>query len=153
VKTIKQHESFMLLALKQAVIAGQENEVPIGAVITRDDEVIAIGHNKREASQNALMHAEIDAINEACKKLKSWRLSGCTIYVTLEPCPMCAGAIINSRIDTVVFGAADLKAGACGSVIDLFACPFNHRPTVVKNILNTQCINILKEFFSKLRIK
>ena len=145
------HENFMRLALEQASLAADEGEVPIGAVIVRDGAVIAVGKNRRETGKNALLHAEIKAISAACKALSSWRLTGCDLYVTLEPCPMCAGAIINSRIHTVVYGASDRKAGACGSVINLFSCPFNHTPNVIRGVLETECSAALKEFFVKLR--
>jgi tRNA(adenine34) deaminase len=110
-----------------------------------------VGRNKREGSHNALLHAEIDAIDGACGALRTWRLSDCTLYVTLEPCPMCAGSIINARIKTLVYGAADPKAGACGSVINLFDCPFNHRPQIVSGVLEEDCSALLKGFFEKLR--
>jgi tRNA(adenine34) deaminase len=145
------NENNMRIALEQARIAFDYGEVPIGAVIMRDGEVISVGRNKREGCQSALLHAEIDAIDGACRKLKTWCLSGCGLYVTLEPCPMCAGAIINARIKTVVIGASDPKAGACGSVIDLFACPFNHRPEVVSGVLESECSALLTDFFKGLR--
>jgi tRNA(adenine34) deaminase len=149
--TAEYDENKMRLALAQARLAGCSGEVPVGAIVVRNGEVISTGYNKREAEQNALMHAEIEAINGACRVLSTWRLSDCTLYVTLEPCPMCAGAIINSRIKTVVIGANDAKAGACGSVIDLFACPFNHRPNVISGVLEGECASLLKDFFEKLR--
>jgi tRNA(adenine34) deaminase len=143
--------SMMRLALEQARLASSEKEVPIGAVICRDSEVIAVGHNRREGARNALLHAEVEAIYEACRTLGGWRLEGCELFVTLEPCPMCAGAIINSRIGAVIYGAKDPKAGACGSVLDLFGFPFNHKPTVVSGILEDDCAVLLKSFFSSLR--
>mgnify|MGYP006355879533 CR=1 FL=1 len=115
--------------------------------------VSAKGRNMREEKQNALSHAEIEAINCACKKLGSWRLDGCEMYVTLEPCPMCAGAIINSRIKNVYFGASDYKNGACGSVINLFELDFNHKPNFESGILETECSEILTRFFKNLREK
>jgi tRNA(adenine34) deaminase len=145
------YEKNMGMALEQARLAGLSGEVPVGAVVVRSGEIISTGYNKREGSQNALMHAEIEAISGACRALHTWRLSDCALFVTLEPCPMCAGAIINSRIKTVVIGAKDAKAGACGSVINLFACPFNHRPEVVSGILEGECASLLKDFFGKLR--
>ncbi len=147
------YKTMMSLAVNQANIALSENEVPIGAVISRGSEVISVGHNQREGAKNALLHAEIEAINEACHALGGWRLEGCELFVTLEPCPMCAGAIINSRIATVIYGASDPKAGACGSVIDLFGFPFNHKPAVVKGVLEEDCARLLKNFFAGLRSK
>ena len=144
-------EKFMLEALKEAKKAELENEVPVGAVIVFENKVIAVGKNQREISKNALSHAEIEAINNACKFLQSWRLLGCTLYVTLEPCPMCAGAIINSRISRLVYGAKDKKAGSCGSVINLFDLPFNHKPEITSGVLEKECSDILTEFFKKLR--
>jgi tRNA(adenine34) deaminase len=144
-------ESMMRLAIAQANVASREREVPIGAVVCRDSEIISFGHNRREGCKNALLHAEIDAINNACKALSSWRLEGCELYVTLEPCPMCAGAIINARISTVIFGARDPKAGVCGSVLNLFTYPFNHTPNVIGGVLQDQCADLLKQFFSGLR--
>lgn len=146
-------EAMMRLAIAQAHIAMREHEVPIGAVVCRQGEVLSFGHNRRETSHNALLHAEIEAIDGACRILSSWRLDGCELYVTLEPCPMCAGAIINSRIATVVFGASDLKAGACGSILNLFGYKFNHTPQVVKGVLDDECSALLKEFFISLRSK
>ena len=125
--------------------------MPVGAVIVKDGEIIAAAHNLREAKQNALSHAEIEAINIACKKLNSWRLDGCELYVTLEPCPMCTGAIINSRISTVVFGAYDLKAGCMDSVINLCDYPFEVKPQIYGGIMEDECGKILEEFFEKLR--
>lgn len=148
-----QHERYMRNAIEQAEEALLEGEVPIGAVIIQNGELIGTGRNRREKCRNALLHAEIEAIDSACKRLGAWRLNGCTLYVTLEPCPMCAGAIINARIGTVVFGARDPKAGSCGSVIDLFACPFNHRPNVVSGVLEQECAAVLKKFFSCKRKK
>lgn len=138
-------------ALKEAKKAAEESEVPVGAVIVHKDKIIARGRNRRETSKNALFHAEIEAINNACKKLNSWRLIGCTLYVTLEPCPMCAGAIINSRISEVIYGANDPKAGSCDSVTDLFSLPYNHKPIVTSGVLKDECAKILTEFFKNLR--
>ena len=138
-------------ALKEAKKAAEELEVPVGAVIVHKDKIIARGRNRREISKNALFHAEIEAINNACKKLNSWRLIGCTLYVTLEPCPMCAGAIINSRISEIIYGANDPKAGSCGSVTDLFSLPYNHKPVVTGGILKDECAEILTNFFKNLR--
>lgn len=145
------NKKFMSEALTEARIAFNKGEVPVGAVIVKDGEIIARGHNLREEKQNALSHAEIECINEACKKLGTWRLDGCKMYVTLEPCPMCTGAIINSRIETVVFGAYDLKAGCMDSVINLCDYPFNHKPQIYGGIMEEECKQILEEFFLKLR--
>ncbi len=145
------NKKFMSEALTEARIAFNKGEVPVGAVIVKDGEIIARAHNLREEKQNALSHAEIECINEACKKLGSWRLDGCKMYVTLEPCPMCTGAIINSRIETVVFGAYDLKAGCMDSVINLCDYPFNHKPQIYGGIMEDECQGILEEFFRNLR--
>lgn len=142
---------FMQLAIEQAKIAGENGEVPVGAVIVRNGEVIATGRNEREQKQNVLSHAELEAIDSACKKLSSWRLEDCELYVTLEPCPMCAGAIINSRIKTVIFGAYDLRAGSMDSVINLCDYPYNHRPEIYGGICEDECLEILRDFFEKLR--
>lgn len=144
---------FMLKALEEAKKSKMEKEVPIGAVIVYENEIISTGRNKRETLKNALLHAEIEAIHEACKKLNRWRLTGCTLYVTLEPCAMCTGAIINSRISRLVYGAYDPKAGSCGSVINLFDLPYNHIPKVTSGILEKECSEILSSFFRELRKK
>lgn len=141
----------MTKALEEAKKSELEKEVPIGAVIVFENKIISTGRNKREINTNALHHAEIEAIYNACKKLNRWRLIGCTMYVTLEPCPMCAGAIINSRLDRIVYGAKDSKAGSCESVINLFDLPYNHKPDVTSGILEYECSSILTEFFKKLR--
>ena len=146
-------EIFMKKALDEAFLALEKGEVPIGAVIVRDGEIVAAAHNLRETDRSATAHAELLAIEKACKALGGWRLSGCDLYVTLEPCPMCAGAIINSRIDRVVFGAKDEKAGACGSVMNLFAADFNHRPKLTAGVLEEECTAVLKTFFAALREK
>ncbi len=146
-------EYFMSLALNEARLAFDEGEVPVGAVIVKDGEVISVSHNLREKNTSATAHAELICIQAACEALKSWRLSDCTLYVTLEPCPMCAGAIINSRIKRVVYGADDKKAGSVGSVINLFELDYNHKPYVKSGILKEECSDILKQFFSKLRAK
>ena len=143
---------FMLLALEQAHLSALEGEVPVGAVVTRKGEAVAVGRNRRETGKNALAHAELEAIGNACKALGGWRLWECEIYVTLEPCPMCAGAIINSRIRRVIFGAYDAKAGSCGSVVDLFALPYNHRPEVEGGFMREECGAVLSDFFRNLRI-
>lgn len=144
-------EEFMNQALVLAQQAADEGEVPVGAVVVRDGEVIGQGRNRREFGKNALAHAEIEAIDMACKALGGWRLSGCDLYVTLEPCPMCAGAIINARIDRVIQGAVDPKAGSCGSVVDLFSLPYNHRPQLVRGVLEQECREMLRSFFRSLR--
>ena len=142
---------FMNIAIEQAKIAASELEVPVGAVIVRNGEVISVGRNRRETGKNALAHAELEAIDLACKKLGGWRLWECEMFVTLEPCPMCTGAIINSRLRRLVFGASDGKAGSCGSVINLFDLPYNHKPEVVPGFMAEECSALLTDFFSQLR--
>ena len=142
---------FMRLALEQARIAGAAGETPVGAVAVWDGQPIALAHNRRESGRCALAHAEMLAIRAACEKLGGWRLHRCTLYVTLEPCPMCAGAIINARILRVVFGARDPKAGCFGSVADFSALPFNHRPEIVSGVLEEESAALLREFFRALR--
>lgn len=145
----------MKRALELAEIAAYEGEVPVGAVVVKKStgEIIGEGRNMRECSKNALAHAEVTAINEACRKLGGWRLPDCSIYVTLEPCPMCCGAVINSRIDEVYFGAYDLKAGSAKSVQKMFLLPYNHRPEVYGGIMEKECSELLKRFFRELREK
>ena len=143
----------MKAALKEAVKAYQLGEVPVGAVIVYNNKIIARGHNTRELSQSVLGHAEINAIKKASKKIGSWRLEDCDIYVTLEPCSMCSGAIIQSRIKNLYFGAYDLKTGACGSVLNLFDYPFNHKVNVYGGIMEEECSRIIKDFFKELRQK
>ena len=141
-------------AIKQAKKAESYDEVPIGCVIVKDDKVIARGYNKRETLQQSIAHAEIMAIQKACKKLNTWRLEDCILYVTLEPCPMCAGAIIQSRIKEVVYGASDPKGGCVGTCTNLFeVSEFNHHPEYRKGILESECSNLLKHFFKKNNIK
>lgn len=142
---------YMRLALKEAEKAYKKGETPIGAVIVWEDEVIAKAHNLRESKKNSLLHAECVAIDKACKKLGGWRLHKATLYVTLEPCPMCSGAIINSRIKRVVYGATDKKAGSCESVINLFELPYNHKPEVESGLLAEDCQSLLTNFFKELR--
>ena len=142
---------FMLLALEMAKEAYDDGEVHVGAVVTRNGEVIATGRNRREKEKNALLHAEIDAINNACKALGGWRLWNCEIYVTLEPCPMCAGAILNAHIPQVYFGAYDFKNGACGTITNLFEMPFNFKPAYSGGIMEQECAGLLKSFFKRLR--
>lgn len=143
----------MGLALEEARKAAALGEVPVGAVVARRGEVVAAAHNTRETEKNALHHAELLAIDAACKKLGGWRLHRCDLYVTLEPCPMCAGALINSRMKTVYYGAPDPKAGSCGSLINLFALPYNHQPALVSGVLEQECADILRNFFRELRKK
>lgn len=145
------HRELMTRALELARLAAEEGEVPVGAVIAKNGEIIAEGRNMREKCQNALYHAETIAINNACEALGSWRLDGCTLYVTLEPCPMCGGAIINSRIDKVVYGAYDLKAGSIDSVTRLFSLPYNHHPEIQEGFMEEECRKLLSDFFSDLR--
>jgi len=146
-------EKYMKLALKMAKKAEKKGEVPIGAIVVKNDKVIARAHNSREKTNMASGHAEINVINSANKKLKSWRLEGCTLYVTIEPCPMCAGATIQSRLDRVVYGARDLKSGCHESVIDLFDQKFNHTVEVTEGILSEECGSVITNFFKKLRQK
>lgn len=145
------HEKFMKKALGRAKTAAKHGETPVGCVIVRDGKVVSGGRNRRECGKNALYHAEISAINSACKALGGWRLCECDLYVTLEPCPMCAGAIINSRIKNVYFGAYDNKAGSFGSIVNLSELPYNHKPNVEGGILEEECAKVLSEFFKQLR--
>ena len=144
--------NFMDEALALAKEAFDEGEVPVGCVIVRRGEIVGRGRNRREANKNALAHAEIEAINDACRNLGGWRLWECTLYVTLEPCPMCAGAIVNARIPRVVYGASDAKCGATGSVCNLFSMDFNHHPQVEAGIRETECAELLTDFFKNLRV-
>lgn len=146
-----EHEDYMRKALSLAREAAQEGEVPVGCVIVKDGEIIGRGRNRREELQRTSSHAEMEAIAQANERLRSWRLDGCTLYVTLEPCPMCAGAIVNARIRRVVFGARDPKAGCFGSVSDFAALPFNHRPEAVGGVLAEACAAELSAFFQRLR--
>lgn len=142
---------FMKAALEMAKEAYGDGEVPVGAVIVRNGEIIAAGRNRREKRKNALLHAEIDAINSACSKLGGWRLWNCEIYVTLEPCPMCAGAIMNAHIPKVYFGAYDRKNGSCGTVANLFELPYTFKPELEGGIMHEECSAILTDFFKNLR--
>ncbi len=151
VATASRDEAFMRLAMEQAKLAAAEGEVPVGAVVVKDGEVIAVGRNRRETGKNALAHAELEAIDSACRALGGWRLWQCDLYVTLEPCPMCTGAIINARIRRLVYGASDYKAGSCGSVVNLFELPYNHKPEKVAGCLGDECGEMLTEFFRSLR--
>lgn len=143
---------YMQIALKEAEIAYECGEVPVGAVVVRDGEVISTGHNLREQNGIATAHAELLAIEDACRRLGGWRLSGCTLYVTLEPCPMCAGALVNSRIDRVVYGVSDSAAGCLGSVININSYPFNHAFNVTGGVCENECRTILRDFFEKRRL-
>ena len=144
---------FMKAAYAEAKKAYMIDEVPVGAVIVFNNKIIARGHNTRETNQSVLGHAEINAIKKASKKIGSWRLEECDMYVTLEPCPMCSGAIIQSRIKNLYFGAYDLKGGASGSVLNLFEYPFNHKVNVVGGMMEEECSRIIKDFFKELRQK
>lgn len=146
-----QHEAFMRAALEEAEKAKNEKEVPVGAVVVYEGKIISAGRNRREMLKNSVFHAEIEAIHRACKKLGRWRLNECSLYVTLEPCPMCTGAIINSRISNLIYGTSDPKAGSCESVINLFNLPYNHKPQVTAGVLKEECSEILSSFFKELR--
>ena len=147
-----QDKDYMEMALALAKEAAAEGEVPVGCVIVRGGQVVGRGRNRRETGKTALGHAEIEAISQACTALGGWRLWECTLYVTLEPCPMCAGAIVNARIPRVVFGASDNKCGACGSVCDIFNMNFNHHPTVERGIREEEAAALMTEFFQNLRV-
>lgn len=144
-------ELFMKEALSLAAQSAAEGEVPVGAVVVIDGRIVGRGRNRREKDKNALAHAELEAINEACRTLGGWRLWQCDMYVTLEPCPMCTGAIINSRIKRLVYGASDYKAGSCGSVVNLFDLPYNHRPEMISGFMQEECSAMLTDFFRALR--
>lgn len=143
---------YMDEALALAQEAAAEGEVPVGCVIVCRDKIVGRGRNRREKNRSAIAHAEVEAIRQACENLEGWRLWECTLYVTLEPCPMCAGAIINARIPRVVFGAKDEKSGACGSVCDLFHMDFNHHPMVESGVREEASAALLTEFFQTLRV-
>lgn len=142
---------YMEEALALAAEAAGCGEVPVGCVIVCDGKIVGRGRNRREEEQNALLHAEIIAIEEACRTLGSWRLNECDLYVTLEPCPMCAGAILNARVGRVFYGAGDTNMGACGGVINLFEEAFGYKPKMYKGILGERCAEVLSDFFKKLR--
>lgn len=148
-----EQENFMAQALALAAEAAAVGEVPVGCVIVRDGEIVGRGRNRREEKQATASHAEMEAIAQANEHLGTWRLDDCELYVTLEPCPMCAGAILNSRIRRVVYGAADAKAGCCGSVTDLFALPFNHHPMVEQGLRAEEAGALLQAFFKDLRVR
>ncbi|GAU75773.1 tRNA adenosine(34) deaminase TadA [Fusibacter sp. 3D3] len=146
------HCRFMKLALVEAEKAFDLGEVPIGAVIVKNGKVIGKGHNTRELSESAIAHAEINAIQDACQNMGHWRLTDCVLYVTIEPCPMCVGAIYQSRIKTVYFGSRDPKGGACGSVFNLFDFQgLNHYCQIVEGVLSRECSDVMKRFFKRLR--
>ena len=147
-----EHEKYMRLALNQAQEASAAGEIPVGCVIVSENgEIVGKGQNTRERTRSALGHAELSAIDEACRAKNDWRLDDCTLYVTLEPCPMCTGAIINARIPCVVFGAREENFGSCGSVIDLFSERYGHHPAVYSGVLENECTTLLTEFFKKMR--
>lgn len=148
-----EYEYFMGLALEEAKKSLELCEVPVGAVVVMDGEVISSAYNTRETDKNALCHAEVKAISEACGKLRGWRLHKCELYVTLEPCPMCAGSIVNSRIKRVIFGAKNPKAGAFGSVMDFNSYPLNHKPEIISGIREEEVSSLLSDFFKILRGK
>ena len=143
--------NYMERALILAKEAATLGEVPVGAIVVKDGEIISEGYNLRENGGGATAHAELLAIERACERLGTWRLSGCELYVTLEPCPMCAGAIINSRIDKVIFGAKDANGGAFGSVIDLCSYPLGHKPEIINGVLENECRDLLRSFFEARR--
>ena len=145
------HKDYMARALELAAQAAEHGDVPVGCVIVKDGKIVGEGRNRREEHGDATAHAELEAIRDACARLGSWRLHGCTLYVTLEPCPMCAGGIINSRIETVRYGARDEKAGCCSSVLNLFEERFNPHPRIYRGPLEPQCQKILQDFFLDLR--
>ena len=150
---MKDHTYYMEKALVLARKAFELGEVPVGAVIVRDGEIVGEGYNLREREGSVIAHAEVIAIEQACKRLGTWRLSGCTLYVTMEPCPMCAGALVNSRIDRVVYGCKDAAAGCLGSVINFNSYPFNHSFETVSGICSDECAELLKAFFKNMRNK
>lgn len=145
------NEFFMRKAIEQAKLAAKIGEVPVGAVVVKDGEIVSAAYNLKESAKSAVSHAELCAVARACERLGGWRLHQCDLYVTLEPCPMCAGAIINARIKNLYFGAYDKKAGCAGSVVDLFSLGFNHKPQVEGGILQEECAALLSNFFAGLR--
>ncbi|MBR3024446.1 MAG: tRNA adenosine(34) deaminase TadA, partial [Oscillospiraceae bacterium] len=146
-------EKYMKRAVELAELAGSMGEIPVGAVVVKREtgEIVAEGYNRRESDKNALAHAELIAINEACKKLGGWRLIGCDLYVTLEPCPMCCGAIINSRVERVIYGADDMKAGSVFSLQQMFELPYNHKPEIIRGVMSEECGELLSSFFRRIR--
>ena len=145
--------TLMERALELAREAAAEGEVPVGCVVALGDRIVGEGRNRREQDKNALCHAELEAIGQACRTLGGWRLWECTLCVTLEPCPMCAGAIINARIPLVLYGAPDPKNGCCGSVVNLFSLPFNHQPELRGGVMEAECAALLTDFFARLRLQ
>lgn len=151
---LPEDERYMKLALEEARKAARLGEVPVGALVVQGGEVLAAAHNLREQNRMATAHAELLAIEEACRRLGSWRLADCTLYVTLEPCPMCAGAVINSRIQRVVFGAPNAQSGACGTHLNLCGMHLlNHEPVVQGGVLATECAELMQAFFKKIRAR
>ena len=146
-----EHRVYMARALELGRQAKEEGEGPVGGDIVKDGVVVGEGRNRRETARTALGHAEIEAIHQACRTLGGWRLTGCTLYVTLEPCPMCAGAIVNARIPALYYGAKDDKAGCCGSVLNLFEERFNHHPRIYGGLMEAECTALLQSFFQNLR--
>ena len=145
------HQDYMRRALELAQQAREQGDVPVGCVIVRDGEIIGEGRNRREEHGDATAHAEMEAIREACKRTGSWRLHDCTMYVTLEPCPMCAGGIVNARVEEVRYGAREEKMGCCGSVLNLFEERFNHKPRIYQGPLVEECQQVMQDFFQNLR--
>ena len=145
------HTEYMRRALELAQQAAEHGDVPVGCVIVKDGEIIGEGRNRREECGDATAHAEMEAIRQACTRTGSWRLHGCTMYVTLEPCPMCAGGIINSRIEELRYGAREEQMGCCASVLNLFEERFNHRPRIYQGLMKEECQQVLQDFFLKLR--
>ncbi|MBR2474352.1 MAG: nucleoside deaminase [Clostridia bacterium] len=150
---MSEHEKYMAQALLLAREAMDEGEVPVGCVIVRNGEIVGKGRNRREVGKNALAHAELEAINEACERLGGWRLPGCVMYVTLEPCPMCAGAVINARIEHAVIALPDAKSGSLGSVINLNSYPLNHKVKLTYGVLKDEAKEYMQSFFGSLRVK
>ena len=147
-----EYESYMRRALELAALAGEGGDVPVGCVVADGSgAIVGEGYNRREADGSAVAHAEVEAITAACKKLGSWRLDGCTLYVTLEPCPMCAGAILNARIPVIRYGAKEPLTGCCGSVLNLFEERLGHKPRIYGGLLEEECAALLREFFRKVR--
>lgn len=150
--TIEEHKQFMREALKEAEIAFSKNEIPIGAVMVRNKEIVARGHNLRNTTKNPLRHAEIDIISQTATLVGDWRLEDCTLYVTIEPCPMCSGAIVQARIPRTVYGASNPKAGGAGSVLNILNEPrYNHQVEVIDGILESECRNMMRKFFGRFR--
>ena len=148
-------EEYMLRCIRLAEKAAENGDVPVGAIVVKRStgEIVGEGYNRREADKSSLSHAELIAIDQASKRLGGWRLVDCALYVTLEPCAMCAGAIVNSRVERVVFGAYDMRFGACGSLFDLFGQGLNHTPEITRGVMKDECVKLLKDFFAELRKK